>query len=55
LTALEAGFSPEQILLTSQQSPHNMAELVEKGVQFNATSLRQIELYGQAARGGKSL
>lgn len=53
VAALDAGFEPGQVLLTSQQSPHNMAELVDKGVQFNATSLRQIELYGQAARGGK--
>lgn len=45
--ALSSGFKPEQILLTSQQLAHNLQELVERGVQFNATSLRQLEAYGK--------
>ncbi len=45
--ALELGFAPAQILLTSQQLAHNLQELVEQGVQFNATSLHQLEQYGQ--------
>lgn len=49
--ALTAGFAPADILLTSQQLAHNTRELVEKGVQFNACSLRQLESYGQAFPG----
>lgn len=49
--ALRLGVSPADILLTSQQSAHNLAELVRRGVHYNATSLRQLELYGQAAPG----
>ncbi len=41
--AIEQGFAPDEILLTSQQLAHNLLELVEQGVQFNATSLRQLE------------
>jgi diaminopimelate decarboxylase len=43
--ALSEGYEPEDILLTSQQLAHNLDELVSKGVQFNATSLRQLEEY----------
>lgn len=45
--ALELGFKPGQILLTSQQLAHNFKELLEQGIQFNATSLHQLESYGQ--------
>lgn len=45
--ALSAGFEAGDILLTSQQLAHNLKELVEKGVYFNATSLRQLEEYGK--------
>lgn len=45
--ALAAGFEPADILLTSQQLAHNLKELVDKGVNFNATSLRQLEEYGK--------
>lgn len=44
--AIAAGFAPEDILLTSQQIPDNLKQLVEKGTQYNATSLRQLEVYG---------
>jgi diaminopimelate decarboxylase len=44
--AIEQGFLPEHILLTSQQLAHNLPELVHQGVPFNATSLRQLEEYG---------
>lgn len=44
--ALQAGYKPEQILLTSQQLAHNLQALVEQGVGFNATSLHQLEAYG---------
>jgi diaminopimelate decarboxylase len=49
--ALTLGFKPEQILLTSQQLAHNLQQLVEQGVQFNATSLHQLECYGQLFAG----
>lgn len=45
--ALNAGFEPSDILLTSQQLAHNLKDVVEKGVNFNATSLRQLEEYGK--------
>lgn len=43
--ALEAGFKPSQILITAQQLPANLKELVEQGVQFNATSIHQLKTY----------
>lgn len=49
--AIEQGFAPQDILLTSQELARNMQELVERGVQFNATSLRQLEAYGKAFPG----
>lgn len=49
--ALSLGFAPSEILLTGQQLPVNLKELAERGVQFNATSLRQLEVYGQLFQG----
>src|SRR4051812_19637677 len=43
--ALQAGFSGEQILLTSQQLAHNLGPLMKRGVEFTATSLHQLESY----------
>jgi diaminopimelate decarboxylase len=51
--ALASGYAADDILLTSQQLAHNLRELVEQGVHFNATSLRQLEAYGQAFPGSK--
>lgn len=45
--ALSQGFAPADILLTGQQLARNLSELTERGVQFNATSLRQLEEYGK--------
>jgi diaminopimelate decarboxylase len=45
--ALANGYRPADILLTSQQLADNLKELVEQGVEFNATSLRQLEEYGK--------
>jgi diaminopimelate decarboxylase len=50
--AITQGFAPQDILLTSQQLAHNLNELVTQGVQFNATSLRQLEEYGKLFPGG---
>jgi diaminopimelate decarboxylase len=52
-TAIATGYEPGDILLTSQQLAHNLRELVEQGVHFNATSLHQLEAYGQAFPGTK--
>jgi len=49
--ALEIGFLPEDILLTSQQLPAELEKIVEQGVEFNATSLHQLEQYGKIAPG----
>jgi diaminopimelate decarboxylase len=45
--AIRAGYKPEDILLTSQQIPRNLRLLVERGVQYNATSLHQLKWYGE--------
>jgi len=45
--ALMAGIPGENILLTAQELPGNLDELVNAGVQFNACSLNQLEKYGE--------
>lgn len=45
--ALHFGFSPESIMLTSQEFPKSFSELVSMGVHFNACSLRQLEEFGK--------
>lgn len=50
--ALEAGFEPSHVLITAQQLPRNLEELVSKGVLFNATSLHQLETYCRLFPGG---
>ncbi len=47
--AIEAGINPEKILLTSQQFPNkqDFVKLIKKGVQYNATSINQLKLYGE--------
>lgn len=47
LQAMEYGVAGEHILLTSQQFPRDLATLVNRGVQFNACSLHQLEEYGK--------
>jgi diaminopimelate decarboxylase len=49
--ALRAGFAPDRIQLTSQMPSQRMAELVARGVQFNACSLHQLEQFGHVAPG----
>ncbi|HEX3568416.1 MAG TPA: diaminopimelate decarboxylase [Candidatus Saccharimonadales bacterium] len=49
--ALLAGFDPEDILITSQELPKNLEELIEKGVEFDACSLHQLETYGKSFPG----
>lgn len=50
--AKEAGYAFSDMLLTTQQMPKRLQELVEHGVEFNACSLRQLEAYGKLFPGG---
>ncbi len=45
--ALRAGVAPDRIQITAQELPKDLKDLVERGVLFNACSLRQLEAYGQ--------
>lgn len=45
--AMEQGFAPADILLTSQQLAEDLVELVGEGVQYTACSLRQLETFGE--------
>lgn len=45
--AMRAGVPPQHIQVTAQQLPHNLKELVERGVLFTACSLHQLESYGR--------
>lgn len=47
LRAMAVGVEPSKILLTAQEVPADFADYVERGVQYNACSLRQLELYGR--------
>lgn len=51
LLALEYGVAGEHILLTSQEFPRDLSALIQKGVQFNACSLHQLEEYGKVCPG----
>ena len=51
--ALRTGIAAEKIMLTGQEMPANLEELANKGVLFNATSLRQLEAFGEAFAGGE--
>jgi len=50
--ALHAGVPPARIQLTSQVPSRNLRAFVERGVLYNACSLRQLEDYGRAFPGG---
>jgi diaminopimelate decarboxylase len=45
--AMAVGVQPSKILLTAQEVPDDLGEFVERGMEFNACSLRQLELYGR--------
>lgn len=47
--ALAAGIAPEKILLTSQETlaPSHLQEIVELGVLYNCTSIRQLNLFAE--------
>lgn len=44
---LHAGIAPEKLSVSSQELPHNLTDLIEAGVLFNATSLQQLRSYGE--------
>ena len=46
---LRTGIAGARISLSSQQSPHNLAELLESGVLFVATSFKQLETFLETA------
>jgi len=45
--AMRAGIPPEHIEVTAQELPHNLTQLVEAGVLFNACSLAQLRAFGE--------
>lgn len=49
--AIIAGIKPEDISITAQEIPKNLADLVNKGVWFNACSLHQLETFGKLLPG----
>lgn len=51
--ALRAGIPMANISLSSQELPGNLAELLDKGLHVNATSLNQISRIGAVAPGRK--
>ena len=51
--AIQAGFAPPEIQLTSQMPSRRLAEHVRRGVLFNACSLHQLESFGQVAPGSE--
>lgn len=55
LRCIEVGIDPAHILLTSQQvlSDEEMQDVVDKGVQYTATSLTQLEVFGRLSAGGE--
>ena len=50
--ALRAGVSPEKIQVTAQEIPGDLKSLVDRGVLFNACSLRQLEQFLSSGGGG---
>lgn len=45
--AMKVGIPADHIMITSQQLPDDLQELVGAGVHFNATSLHQLATYGK--------
>lgn len=50
--AMHSGVAAKHIMITSQQLPADLANLVRQGVIFNATSIYQVESYGKLFPGG---
>lgn len=47
MRAIAVGVAPAKILLTAQEVPKDFGDYVERGMEYNACSLRQLEIYGQ--------
>jgi diaminopimelate decarboxylase len=47
MRAMAVGVAPGKILLTAQEVPQDFGQYVERGMEFNACSLRQLEMYGR--------
>jgi diaminopimelate decarboxylase len=45
--ARAAGIPGERVLLTSQQSPHNLRDLLKEDIEYNACSFLQLRSYGK--------
>ena len=45
--AINAGVKPKNISLSAQEIPHDLEEVLNLGIDFNACSLKQIEAYGR--------
>ncbi len=45
--AINAGIPADHIQLTGQEMPKDLRKIVDMGVEFNATSLHQLETYGK--------
>lgn len=45
--AMAAGVEPSKVLLTAQEVPDDLAQYVERGMEFDACALRQLEFYGK--------
>lgn len=52
--AVAAGVDPSRISLSSQQTPHDLADLLALGIKFNACSLKQLRSYGEVKRGDRT-
>ncbi len=52
---MENGVEGNRISLSSQQPAHNLEYLLEKGVRYSATSMRQLELFAETAAPGTHL
>ena len=51
--AIQAGFQPAEIQLTSQMPSRRLGEHVRRGVLFNACSIHQLDSYGKIAPGSE--
>jgi diaminopimelate decarboxylase len=49
---IEQGIAADSISLSSQQPAHNLPELLQAGVRYVATSMRQLELFAAASQPG---
>jgi diaminopimelate decarboxylase len=47
MRAMAVGVAPAKILLTAQEVPQDFGQYVERGMEFNACSLRQLDMYGK--------